>query len=146
MQFLSHFKIPLLAFNFLLLSGCSTLFNSGFECNKVGGKKGCAPLSAIHQEAEDIAAENMKQQYQSEHKDKGNKKQSRPIPAFTGTSLSIPQVGMPVRIGDSIQKIMIFDYIDTDGNYHEPGFVYTVLSASKWQNHPVKAIQTMEDF
>ena len=117
------------------LSGCSTIFNSGFECSKVGGQKGCVSLSQINDQSAEIA--------QSE-KPKPMINSNTGGPGFTGTKVSVPKVGTPVRIGDSIQKIMLFDYIDTDGNYHDPSIVYTVLSQSKWQNHPVKAIVNME--
>lgn len=137
-SFLSQMNKMLTVFFVVCLSGCSTLFNSGFECSKVGGKKGCVSLSEVNQSAENIAKD-------AEKKPTSPTKKPTTAVGFTGTPISIPEVGMPVRIGEHIQKIMLFDYIDTSGNYHEPGFVYTVLNQSKWQNHPVKAIQTMDE-
>lgn len=131
-------KLLPLCLSLSFLSGCTTLFNSGFECSKVGGQNGCVSLNDINQQASQIVADS--NQKSTTAKSKANNS----TPQFMGSQHSIPEIGLPVRVGESIQKVLLFDYIDKAGNYHEPSVIYTILKASQWQKHAVHEIQTME--
>lgn len=133
-------KLLPLCLSLSLLSGCTTLFNSGFECSKVGGQKGCVSLNDINQQASQIVAHSNQKSLTA--KSKNATKQS--VPQFMGSQHSIPDIGLLVRVGESIQKVLLFDYIDKAGNYHEPSVIYTILKAPTWQKHAVHEIQTME--
>jgi len=119
-----------------LLTGCTTLFNSGFECSKVGGQKGCVSLNEVNRQSGEIV--------KAAHTTQQPNKTKPTSPQFTGTSHTIPQVGLPVRLGESVQKILLFDYIDKAGNYHEPNIVYTILHQPSWQKHATHEIQHLE--
>ena len=131
-------KLLPLCLSLSLLSGCTTLFNSGFECSKVGGQKGCVSLNDINQQASEIVADSNQPSRTAKPKAK------KSPPQFMGSQHSIPEIGLPVRVGESIQKVLLFDYIDKAGNYHEPSVIYTILKAPQWQKHAVHEIQTME--
>ena len=131
-------KLLPLCLSLSLLSGCTTLFNSGFECSKVGGQKGCVSLNDVNQQASEITA------HSNQKSPTAKSKAKKSPPQFMGSQHSIPDIGLPVRVGESIQKVLLFDYIDKVGNYHEPSVIYTILKAPAWQKHAVHEIQTME--
>jgi conjugal transfer pilus assembly protein TraV len=127
----------------LITSGCST-FNSGFECDKVGGVKGCISMSEVHEQSQfGNAGSLMANQSAANHQVTTSNQTTSLTHSTLGTPITSPLVGQPVRQGDRIQKITLFDYIDSDGNYHEPSIVYTVLKGSRWINHSVSAVQAM---
>ncbi|WP_192484665.1 MULTISPECIES: type IV conjugative transfer system lipoprotein TraV [Cysteiniphilum] len=133
----------------LLTSGCST-FNSGFECDKVGGVKGCISMSEVHEQSQFGNTGSFVADKKGKNDKKGNAAHAVITHQTTslvnntlGTPVSSPLVGQPVRKGEKIQKITLFDYVDGDGNYHEPSIVYTILKGSQWINHSVSAVQSM---
>jgi conjugal transfer pilus assembly protein TraV len=49
--------------------------------------------------------------------------------------------GQPLRYGETVQRIWIAPYEDTEGNYHQDSMMYTILKDGHWIGQPVKAIQ-----
>lgn len=135
------------------LSGCST-FSSSFDCDKVGGIQGCVSMSEVYTQSQAGAFDSVPvsaispqtlssgESSKISKKSKGNGTQ---LSTISGSSMTVPAIGQPVRVGDTVQKIMIFDYIDSDGNYNEPSVVYTVLRGANWLNHSVNAVKAMGD-
>ena len=48
--------------------------------------------------------------------------------------------GSPIRSSEHVQQIWIGPFEDTDGNFHEPSYVYKVIKQGDWVGEPVKAI------
>ena len=48
--------------------------------------------------------------------------------------------GQPVRYGETVQRIWIAPYEDTEGNYHQDSFMYSVMKGGHWKGNPVKNI------
>jgi conjugal transfer pilus assembly protein TraV len=141
------------------LSGCST-FSSSFDCDKVGGIQGCVSMSEVYTQSQAgafdsvpvsaISPKGLTGGESSKIGEKGeigniSKTNSAPLNIVSGSSMTVPAIGQPVRVGDTVQKIMIFDYIDSDGNYNEPSVVYTVLRGANWLNHSVNAVKAIGD-
>jgi conjugal transfer pilus assembly protein TraV len=144
------------------LSGCST-FSSSFDCDKVGGIQGCVSMSEVYTQSQagafdsvPVSAISPQTLTSGESGESGesskigeigniSKTNSAPLNIVSGSSMTVPAIGQPVRVGDTVQKIMIFDYIDSDGNYNEPSVVYTVLRGANWLNHSVNAVKAMGD-
>lgn len=118
----------------LFLSGCVAM-NNDFDCNKIGGIRGCVSLDEVNSMTDQGTL--------------GQKQSSKTTNTTTNRNISgylngIPNIGEPVRFGDTIQQVTIFPYEDTDGNYHEASVIYSVLKQSHWIAHPPKAIQTSD--
>ncbi|GGG09358.1 MULTISPECIES: type IV conjugative transfer system lipoprotein TraV [Cysteiniphilum] len=150
-------------FSLFLLAGCST-FSSSFDCDKVGGIQGCVSMSEVYAQSQAGAFDSydsfdlpysphstIPTHHQGGQIKTGNIGKIGKISKISnmnsvvGSSIAVPSVGQPVRVGDTVQKIMIFDYIDSDGNYNEPSVVYTVLRGANWLNHSVDAVKAMGD-
>jgi conjugal transfer pilus assembly protein TraV len=131
-------KITAIVGAVILLSGCAGI-NSQFDCHKVGGLgAGCVSLDHVNQmansgdfnhptsnNARSIQAGLSKgDQYARQHQLKALRK-----------------AGMPVRTGESVQRVWVAPFVDTSGNYHTPSTVYTVTRSSRWIGEPVKAIK-----
>ncbi|WP_440616792.1 type IV conjugative transfer system lipoprotein TraV [Cysteiniphilum sp. 6C5] len=141
-----------------LLSGCST-FSSSFDCDRIGGIKGCVSMSEVYaQSSDDLSYSSDSSHFpngshaMAQDKETTVKKGITKIGEISeinktpsGSALTVPAVGQPLRVGDTIQKMMIFDYIDSEGNYNEPSIVYTVLRGANWLNHSVHAVKAMGD-
>ncbi|WP_440682928.1 type IV conjugative transfer system lipoprotein TraV [Cysteiniphilum halobium] len=164
LSYLSHFShlsriwalLPLLWL--CLLSGCST-FSSSFDCDRIGGIKGCVSMSEVYaQSSDDLSYSSDSSHFPNGSHTMAQDKETTVKKGITkigeiskinktpsGSALTVPAVGQPVRVGDTIQKMMIFDYIDSEGNYNEPSIVYTVLRGANWLNHSVHAVKAMGD-
>ncbi|WP_119328399.1 type IV conjugative transfer system lipoprotein TraV [Cysteiniphilum halobium] len=137
-----------------LLSGCST-FSSSFDCDRIGGIKGCVSMSEVYAQSSDdlsyfsdvsYAGDSSNTTAINDIKARAKLKSVKGITTIpSGSAFTVPAIGQPVRVGDTIQKMMIFDYIDSEGNYNEPSIVYTVLRGANWLNHSVHAVKAMGD-
>ena len=56
-------------------------------------------------------------------------------------TLSSFSSGKPLRYGETVQRIRIAPYEDTEGNYHEDCRMYSIMQGGKWIGQPVKAIK-----
>jgi len=112
------FGVIILLFLFILLTGCSsTGKHSDCHLSSAGPDGKCDSVSLIN------ATKNAKD---------GDKFYGYPINSFEGK---------PIRKGENVQQIWIGPYEDSDGNYHEPSYVYSVIKKGIWIGEPVKEIQ-----
>jgi conjugal transfer pilus assembly protein TraV len=125
--------ITLLGVSLLSLSGCAVM-GGDFDCQKVGGIKGCVSLNDVNKMTQNGTLSS----------DASEKTQTEPLlkNGFTAYANQIPTIGQPVRFGDQIQQVTIFPYKDNIGNYHEASIVYAILKASHWVDYPVSEIQS----
>ena len=49
--------------------------------------------------------------------------------------------GQPLRYGESVMRLWIAPYEDTQDNYHTPSIVYTVVKSGHWIDQPVQEIK-----
>ena len=121
-----------------LLSGCAGV-NGSFACDKTAGDS-CQSVSAVNRQADQGAYNGG---------DTGSARtqtqESANTPMPSGTHVSTPNAGDPVRFGESVARIWIAPFEDTAGNYHEPSYVYTVVNPSHWVGVPDKAINSIEE-
>jgi conjugal transfer pilus assembly protein TraV len=132
-----------------LFSGCSVM-GTKFGCDKVGGINGCASVNQVYNAVEDGQIETETPTLTvtvngGEASAQGQVPEGTQMPWLTDKPIGyagvIPNVGDPVRTGESVQKVVIFPYEDQAGNYHEPAIIYTVLETPHWIAHPVKSIK-----
>ena len=112
----------------LLLAGCAGM-NGDFGCNASTGDQ-CLSVSAVNT----LARQGRTETTQKKSVDQ------KTISTLT-YPLHMPLPGMPVRAGESIQRLWIAPYEATDHTFHEPGIVYFVKTPSHWNALPVRAIK-----
>ncbi len=49
----------------------------------------------------------------------------------------------PMRSHETVQRIWIAPYEDTEGNYHGESFMYAVMKEGQWKNDPVKTVSSL---
>lgn len=57
---------------------------------------------------------------------------------FKGSTIT----GRPIRYPETIQRIWIAPYEDTEGNFHQDSFIYSVMSDGHWKGNPIKTIRS----
>lgn len=116
----------------ILLSGCAGM-NSNFDCNKVGGDgAGCVSMDQVNQ---------MINQGDFNNPDGASSKAPVANNNISAYQAPTPMPGEPVRYSESIQRIWIAPWQDVAGNYHEPSYVYVVLTPAHWVGIPVDQVQ-----
>ena len=129
-------KQSIFIFCALFLSGCVGM-GSKFDCDVDSGGK-CAPMHHINKMAsQGVFNENSlygtpKENALARAESKANRKNGYPLNAFDGT---------PIRSNENIQQIWIGPYEDTNGNYHEPSYVYAVIKKGRWFGEPANVTQ-----
>lgn len=64
-------------------------------------------------------------------------------PEFQAFSFKVSTMGdSPIRNRETVQRIWIAPYEDTEGNYHQDSFMYSVIKAGHWKGNPVKTIHS----
>lgn len=48
--------------------------------------------------------------------------------------------GQPIRYGETVQRIWIAPYEDSEGNYHQDSIIYAVMKGGHWIGRPVKTV------
>lgn len=118
----------------LSLSGCSSM-NSSFDCpNKAGVT--CKSLDQINTMVDNgqIQGRTSTGGTWSTMQTTSNSGDFQTFP-----STSAYKVGEPIRYGETVQRIWIAPFEDTDGNYHQDSTIYSVMNHGHWIGHPVKA-------
>ncbi len=119
----------------LTLNGCSSM-NSGFDCpNKAGVM--CKNLDQINTMVD-------AGQIQGNSSFSGNSESKSSVNASNDDFQAFPTVagyqpGEPIRYGETIQRIWVAPYEDSEGNYHQDSYTYSVMKNGHWIGHPVKA-------
>ena len=124
----------------LTLSGCAGM-NDSFGCNATASDS-CLPIAKVNAKAnagyyanqDGGAGVDANSAISSDSYQETNTS-STDTAAFgqtQGYPVTTPSVGSFVRAGEQVQQIWIAPYKDSDNNYHEPSYVYTVLHPSHW--------------
>lgn len=142
-----------------LLSGCAGM-NTNFGCDQVQGLSSCTSMWNVNKMANQGDFNNATRVLTN------SKGQMVTTPASgtfaiveatgsqeSGPSVSgvaktasgymgpTPQPGAPIRYGETTEQIWIAPWVDTAGNYHEPAYIYTVVSAGHWIGSPAQAVR-----
>ena len=116
-----------------LLAGCAGM-NSDFNCNKAAGDQCMSVTETNDMARQGQAGVSMAQN--SGASDTG----SIPSAHLMTYPLKPPMPGVPVRAGESVQRLWIAPWIDTAHTFHEPSVVYFVKTPSHWNTLSVQAV------
>lgn len=53
------------------------------------------------------------------------------------TPMTLESVSTPIRYAETVERIWVAPFTDTDGNYHDASLIYTIVKGGKWINDPV---------
>lgn len=121
-----------------LLSGCAGM-NSKFDC-EVNGQGMCAPLDRVNRLADQGAFNTTSEnagKISSSINETGAINTTQPSSHY---AVDTPKPGEPIRYGETVQRVWIAPYQDTQGNYHEPSYVYTVVEPGHWVGVPAQEV------
>jgi conjugal transfer pilus assembly protein TraV len=122
--------------NIGLLSACTT--NSSFDCpNKAGVN--CRSLDQINRMV-DNGQIHGRTQMDVREETKTNLVDGAEFQSFPTAPPFIP--GQPIRYGETVQRIWIAPYEDTDGNYHQDSLIYAIMKGGHWIGKPVKTVRS----
>jgi conjugal transfer pilus assembly protein TraV len=117
------------------LTACTTM-NSSFDCpNKAGVN--CKSLDQINGMV-DSGQIRGRTQMRTAAVSKGV--DSAEFQSFPMRASFIP--GQPIRYGETVQRIWIAPYEDSEGNYHEDCKIYAVMKGGHWIGRPVKTVNS----
>lgn len=142
-----------------LLSGCAGM-NTDFGCNEVQGVSSCTSMWNVNKMANEgdfnnatRVLTNSKGQMVITPASGAGVVANPSIAAGAGPSTKnaptqavgymgpTPQPGAPIRYGETTEQIWIAPWVDTAGNYHEPAYIYTVVSSGHWIGDPAQAVR-----
>lgn len=113
-----------------LLTACGTM-NSSFDCpNKAGVS--CKSLDQVNSM---VDSGQLRGQTTSHLDGLGNQTEFSPYPESAGY-----YPGQPLRYGETVQRIWVTPYEDSEGNYHEDSTLYTIVRKGHWIGNPLKAV------
>ena len=55
-------------------------------------------------------------------------------------SIATYHAGAPLRYGETVQRIWVAPYEDTEGNYHQDSLMYSIVKRGHWIGAPLKSI------
>ena len=122
-------KTSALAAMVMSLSACAGM-NGQFGCN-TKGTDSCTPIPEVD--------------HGNYLKANGRVSEVNINPEAGGYRAPTPLPGEPVRKSDSIQRVWIAPFEDTEGNYHEPSFVYFVAKKASWIGVGAKEITDTDE-
>jgi conjugal transfer pilus assembly protein TraV len=116
----------------ITLSACSSM-NGSFDCpNKAGVN--CKSLDQINDMVDSGQIRG-----RSGFTSKGDiETESAEFAAFPSTA--IYHGGAPLRYGETVQRIWVAPYEDTEGNYHQDSLMYSIVKRGYWIGSPLKSI------
>ncbi len=138
-------KIALLL-SVLSLSGCAEM-NSDFTCPMTNGMQ-CQRIDQVNGMVDQGAIDTtgMEATTSSSSAPKlstpDTDVQANIIQPYPKDAEAIP--GQPLRYGESVMRLWIAPYEDTEDNYHAPSLVYTVVQSGHWTGIPVQEIKGHE--
>ncbi len=128
MRFTQHI---LLLVMLCCLAACGTL-NSEFDCHAPLGVS-CRPLSEVDHK---VASGEFQPMYQSSAV---SRELSKPIGSVQATYVNPDPMFKSLRQQESVLRVWIAPYADTEGNYHAASYVYTVVEPAHWME-PVSKV------
>ena len=121
-----HLKFFLSLFMLPWVISCASGLSSQFSCQSAHQYGRCLSLSEIDQKIDSGELTE-----DGSHLYIKAKSQKITLPNDLSTS---HDKGNPQRHRETIRKIWIAPYEDSDGNYHQGSDVYTILQPGYWQN------------
>lgn len=119
----------------LTLSACSSM-NGSFDCpNKAGVN--CKSLDQINGMVDSGQIQGRSGLTGSDDQ----RTVSTEFESYPGAVSYHP--GAPLRYGETVQRIWVAPYEDTEGNYHQDSLMYAIVKHGHWIGAPVKAIEVM---
>lgn len=116
------------------LTACTTM-NSSFDCpNKAGVS--CKSLDQINDMVDTGQIRSHTQMSTAIVSNIDNAE----FQSFPDRASFIP--GQPIRYGETVQRIWIAPYEDTEGNYHQDSLIYAVMRGGHWIGQPVKTVRS----
>lgn len=129
------------------LTGCAEM-NSDFTCPMTNGMQ-CKRIDQVNNSVDQgeidttgmdatTSASGASQQYTPDT----NVQAANIIQPYPNDGEAVP--GQPLRYGESVMRLWIAPYEDTQDNYHAPSLVYTVVQSGHWTGIPVQEIKGNE--
>ena len=136
-----------------LLSGCTGM-NSSFACDGTASGN-CQTLDQVNTLADegyyrtqesDGAGKGHGEEDQTQSFSYDSSQEGGAVPALLQGQHQVgePLPGEPIRYGETVQRIWIAPYMDTQGDYNEPSYLYAVVQPGHWIGVPQQEI-TSED-
>jgi conjugal transfer pilus assembly protein TraV len=124
--------IPLL----LLLSGCTSM-NSEFDCPMKPGVR-CESIDQVNREIDrgQIGSHSIDSLSSDKHRQSDIYEPVAPIANYKGMLTSFRRE--PLRYGETVQRIWVAPYEDSEGNYHPESEIFTITKPGHWIGYPVK--------
>jgi len=133
-----------------LLWGCSPM-NGSFDCNKVGGMgAGCVSLDQVNQMASQGQFNQTPGGMAGIASSTSSGASSSGATSLAGVAagmsspspyqIATPMPGAPVRVGETSQRLWVAPWVDTEGHYHEPSYIYFVTAPGYWVGSPQTGI------
>jgi len=110
------------------LIGCAGM-NSEFGCNARAGDS-CTPVSVVNKNAEMGRYDNINNTSAVKSHTFASQLNYQIKPQNVKYSSVI--ANEPIRFGETIQRIWVAPYKDTEHNFHESSYVYIVLKKAHW--------------
>lgn len=120
-----HYLLILLA---ILLTSCSSM-NSSFDCPNCAGVM-CKSVDQIN---------GMVDSGQIRGRTQASVENVSPTTEFQPYSVTSGfYPGAPLRYGETVQRIWIAPFEDTEKNYHQDSYMYAIIKDGHWIGSPVK--------
>lgn len=145
-------KLMLACSGAALLLGCSPM-NGSFDCNKVGGMgAGCVSLDQVNQMASQGQFNQTPGGGMAGVSSSTSSASPSGVASLAGVTagmntpspyqIATPMPGAPVRVGETSQRLWVAPWVDTEGHYHEPSYIYFVTAPGYWVGSPETGIAT----
>ena len=116
------------------LSACSSM-NSSFDCpNKAGVS--CKSLDQINGMVDSGQIQGRSSMGGSELANNSSQFEGYP-------NVAAYYPGAPIRYGETVQRIWLAPYEDTEGNYHQDSLMYAIVKRGHWIGSPQKSIKAI---
>lgn len=117
----------------VMLSACSSM-NGSFDCPNRAGVS-CRSLDQINGM---VNSGQIRGRTSISSND--NEETLKEFDAYPNQITYMP--GAPLRYGETVQRIWIAPFEDTEGNYHQDSLMYSVIKGGHWIGSPVTSIQS----
>lgn len=126
-----HVLLIILAF---FLTSCSSM-NSSFDCPNCAGVM-CKSIDQINGM---VDSGQIRGRTQTPNENiSSNSSPNTEFQPYSVTSGFYP--GAPLRYGETVQRIWIAPFEDTEKNYHQDSYMYAIIKDGHWIGQPVKTL------
>ena len=116
----------------MTLSACSSM-NGSFDCpNKAG--MSCKSLDQINSMVDSGQISGRSGLLSSDAK------MADSVEFESFPTSAIYHDGAPLRYGETVQRIWLAPYEDTEGNYHQDSLMYSIVKQGHWIGTPLKSV------